>query len=199
MWSADKQLHHHLRLFDFPPQPDPLDQSLPFNETPRWCVSPLILEKILWDPMDCIPPGSSVHGILQARVLEWVAIPFSRGNFSTQGSNLGLLHCGQIFQFESLGKPIYSKGVCLFFFFLTFICLFGCAGSSLQHAGSNSCSTACEILVPGPGIKPMSPAQQAGFLTAGLPGKSLKGDLYQAQLISRCHLVSSLISQPPES
>ena len=30
------------------------------------------------DPMDCSPPGSSVHGILQARVLEWVAIPFSR-------------------------------------------------------------------------------------------------------------------------
>ena len=28
--------------------------------------------------MDCSPPGSSVHGILQARMLEWVAIPFSR-------------------------------------------------------------------------------------------------------------------------
>jgi len=34
----------------------------------------------LWDPMDCSPPGSSVHGILQARILEWVAIPFSRGS-----------------------------------------------------------------------------------------------------------------------
>ena len=32
----------------------------------------------LCDPMDCNPPGSSVHGILQARILEWVAIPFSR-------------------------------------------------------------------------------------------------------------------------
>ena len=29
-------------------------------------------------PLDCSPPGSSVHGILQARILEWVAIPFSR-------------------------------------------------------------------------------------------------------------------------
>ena len=35
----------------------------------------------LCDPMDCNPPGSSVHGILQARTLEWVAIPFSRGSF----------------------------------------------------------------------------------------------------------------------
>ena len=33
----------------------------------------------LWDPMDCNLPGSSVHGIFQARILEWVAIPFSRG------------------------------------------------------------------------------------------------------------------------
>ena len=31
----------------------------------------------LSDPMDCSPPGSSVHGILQARVLEWGAIAFS--------------------------------------------------------------------------------------------------------------------------
>ena len=31
----------------------------------------------LSDPMDCSPPGSSVHGTLQARVLEWVAIAFS--------------------------------------------------------------------------------------------------------------------------
>ena len=33
----------------------------------------------LCDPMDCRPPGSSVHGILQARILEWVAVPSSRG------------------------------------------------------------------------------------------------------------------------
>ena len=32
----------------------------------------------LSDPMDCSLPGSSVHGILQARMLEWIAIPFSR-------------------------------------------------------------------------------------------------------------------------
>ena len=32
----------------------------------------------LCDPVDCSPTGSSVHRILQARILEWVAIPFSR-------------------------------------------------------------------------------------------------------------------------
>ena len=50
----------------------------------------------LCNPMDCSPLGSSVHGILQARILEWVAIPFFRGVFHTHGSNLGLLHCRPI-------------------------------------------------------------------------------------------------------
>ena len=51
----------------------------------------------LCDPMDCSPPGFSVHGIFQARILEGGAIPFSRGIFLTQGSNLGLLHCSRFF------------------------------------------------------------------------------------------------------
>ena len=43
-------------------------------------VSPPCLT--LFNPMDYSPPGSSVHGILQARILEWVAIPFSRTHIS---------------------------------------------------------------------------------------------------------------------
>ena len=41
--------------------------------------------------MDCSPPGSSVHGILQARILEWVAISFSRGS-SPPSHQPGILH-----------------------------------------------------------------------------------------------------------
>ena len=44
----------------------------------------------LSEPMDCSPPGPSVHGILQARILEWVAMSSSKD--LPQGSNLGLLH-----------------------------------------------------------------------------------------------------------
>ena len=44
------------------------------------CAKSLQLCLILCDPMDCSPPGSSVHGILQARILEQVAISFSRGS-----------------------------------------------------------------------------------------------------------------------
>ena len=41
-------------------------------------VKSLQLCQILWDPMDYSPPGSLVHRILQARILEWVPIPSSR-------------------------------------------------------------------------------------------------------------------------
>ena len=44
-------------------------------------VKVLVLSRVWFcDPMGCSPPGSSVNGILQARLLEWVAFPFSRGS-----------------------------------------------------------------------------------------------------------------------
>ena len=47
------------------------------------CARVLVSQSCLTlsDPMDYSLPGSSVHGILQARILEWAAIPFSRGSF----------------------------------------------------------------------------------------------------------------------
>ena len=66
----------------------------------------------LCDPMDCSLPGSSVHRILQARILEWVAMSFFQGIFPDQGSNLGLLYYMQILY--HLGFSGGSKGrVCL--------------------------------------------------------------------------------------
>ena len=46
------------------------------------CVCAQLLQSCLTlcDPVDCSPPGSSIHGILQARVLKWVAMPFSGGS-----------------------------------------------------------------------------------------------------------------------
>ena len=47
-----------------------------------------------------------VHGILQARILDWVAVPFSRGSFPTQGWNPGLSHCRWIlYQLNHQGTP----------------------------------------------------------------------------------------------
>ena len=41
------------------------------------CVLATRLCPTLWDPMDCNPSGSYIHGILQARILEWIAISYS--------------------------------------------------------------------------------------------------------------------------
>ena len=63
----------------------------------------------LCDPMDCRSPGFSVHGIFQARILDQVAISYSRDSFSTQGLNPSFLH----WQVDSLplephGKPNWA-------------------------------------------------------------------------------------------
>ena len=56
-----------------------------------WWFSWLSHVQLYRNPMDCSLLGSSVHGILQARILEWVAISFSRG--SSQPRNWTLLSC----------------------------------------------------------------------------------------------------------
>ena len=50
------------------------------NHLGSLCVLVMQSCPALCDPMDCSLPGSSVHGIFQARILEWVAISFSRGS-----------------------------------------------------------------------------------------------------------------------
>ena len=76
----------------------PLTQSqAPGGQQPCVCVCVCVCVlagqscPILCDPMDCSLPGSSIHGILQARLLEWVAISFSRG--SSQPRNKTWVSC----------------------------------------------------------------------------------------------------------
>ena len=77
----------------------------------RESVKVLVIQSCptLCDPMDCSPPGSSVHGILQARILEWVAIP-SLGDLP----NPGVKPWSPALQVDSLpsespGKPLYRE------------------------------------------------------------------------------------------
>ena len=70
----------------------------------------------LCDPMDCSPPNSSAHGILQARILEWVDVPSSQGIFLTQGLSMGVACVGLIFLvwrlFSVSMSPAFFLGVC---------------------------------------------------------------------------------------
>ena len=59
---------------------EPLHPFFPPPPTPSMKVKVAQLCPTLCGPMDCSPPGSSVHGILQTRTLEWVAMPSSRGS-----------------------------------------------------------------------------------------------------------------------
>ena len=61
--------HYHFALF-------PANGLL---SEPQACVLRRFSRVQLYDPVDCSPPASSIHGILQARILEWVALPSSRG------------------------------------------------------------------------------------------------------------------------
>ena len=96
-------------LGSHPPLPLPVGYSTPVSLTPLLflalgnpiipCLCSLLLSRFnrvrLWDPMECSLPGCSVHGILQARILKWVAISFCRGFSQPWGSNphlLRLLH-----------------------------------------------------------------------------------------------------------
>ena len=65
----------------------------------------------LCDPMNCSLPGSSVHGIFQARILEWVAISFSRRSSPTQGSNPGLPHCRQTLYCLNHQEVFFNIGI----------------------------------------------------------------------------------------
>ena len=69
------------------------------------CVSVAQSCPTLCDPMDCSPPGSSVHRILQARILEWVAKSFSRGSSTWQADSLPFEPPGKIFLQCYRSKP----------------------------------------------------------------------------------------------
>ena len=70
----------------------------------------------LCDPMDCSLPGSSVHGIFQARILEWVAISFSRRSSQHLALNPGVWHCRQtLLPSEPPGNSPYAPMGTLFF------------------------------------------------------------------------------------
>ena len=109
--------HHSLHwLPPFSPlaSPAPLGCLLRMNICPTLC-----------DPKDCSPPVSNIHEILQARTLEWVAEPFSRGS-SQPRDRTHILHvsciAGRFFTTKPPGKPtvllwyllILQTEVCMF-------------------------------------------------------------------------------------
>ena len=150
----------------------------------------------------------TVHGIIQARILEWIAFPFSRGSSQPRNQTLVSHIAGRFFtSWATREAPKYSFRKILFIylfllvlglccctqafsgcceqgspfgpfmaFSLRWLLLFQSVGSRCM--GFNRCSTRTELLwgmwdLPGPGMEPVSSALAGGFLSTGLPEKSL--------------------------
>ena len=114
----------------------------------------------LWEPMDCSPPVSSNHAIFQARILEWVAISYSRGSSQPRDQILSLKSpalAGGFFTTVPSGKLPYLVGMSvfstlsfpcwvmctivrylLFSFWLTSLCVIGSGFIHLTRTDSNA-------------------------------------------------------------
>ena len=87
------------------------DSLTPSLQNMSWVVVVVLVPKsrlTLCDPVDCCLPGSYVHGILQARILECVAISFSRGSSQPRVWTLVSCIAGRFFSTEPPGKPPQS-------------------------------------------------------------------------------------------
>ena len=74
------------------------------------CAKLLQLSPTLCDSMDYSPEGSSVHGILQARILEWVAMPSSRGSSWSRDRTTSTYIAGRFFTTESPSQGTHFAG-----------------------------------------------------------------------------------------
>ena len=122
---------------------------LSYNNADQPCAALCLVAQLyptLCDPMDCSPPGSSVHGDTPGKNTWGGRRALLQGSFPTQGSNPGLLHCSWILYCpQTVTREAQEYW----------------SGQPIPPPGD----------LPDPGIKPGSPALQADSLSAELPGK----------------------------
>ena len=99
-----------------------------------WNISAQSFQSVwLCNSLDCSPPGSSVHRILRVRILEWVAMPFSRGTSQPRDwIHVPCTSCiaGRFFTAEPLGKPILESSL----IYLSIVCVLQCCPYGLFYS-----------------------------------------------------------------
>ena len=134
------------------------------------------------DPRNCSLPGSSVYEISQARILEWVAISFSKGSFRLRDWTYVSCTSGRFFTAESLGKPELLQGK-LNVSQLLWITL---ASWPLLDAWASGRSTDAWLLIRAEEVMLTIPAADL-FHNSKNTGLSSK--------ISNCHLLATCLSK----
>ena len=87
--------------------------------------------------MDCSPPSSSVHGISQARILEWIAISFSRGSSPHLGNlpkSVANIQTDQVQSFSETQDNLFRQED--FYYFIILIPILFIFGHAAPHGGS---------------------------------------------------------------
>ena len=97
------------------------------------CASDSVLSN-LCDPMDCSPPGSSVHGIFQARTLEWVGIPFSRGSSQPRDQTQVSCIAGRYLSYQGSPETLSNSLMSFSSFLVAFL---GCSMCSIMSSANN--------------------------------------------------------------
>ena len=147
------------------------------NYCKKWKVKVLVTQScpILCDPMDCGLPDSSVHGILQTRILEGVAIPFSRGSSQPRGCTHVSCTAGRFFTVLATRESESE---------ITQSCPTLCDPWTVAYQAPPSMGFFRQEYwsglpfpspgdAPNPGIKPGFPALEADALTSEPPGKPI--------------------------
>ena len=116
--------------------------------SPKVLVSQLCLT--LHYLMDCSPPSSYVHGILQARIVEWVAIPFSRGSSQPRDRTWVSLTAGRFFMVWATRIALYGAN---YFTVLYWFC----------HTSTWICHGCTRVPNPEPPFPPPSPYHPSGL------------------------------------
>ena len=140
------------------------------------CMCAKLLQSCLtlWDPMDCSPPASSVHGILQARKLEWVAMPSCSGSSQTRDwtcvSYVACTGRQVLYHGSHLGSPLISLQWCISrIIHFTCVSLTRLVGSMRAGTvfgwswipGASSLGLLCNVWAPHK-MKRQCPVQKAG-------------------------------------
>ena len=136
----------------------------------------------LCDPIHCSPRGSSVLGIIQERILEWVAISFFRGSFQPRDQTcVSCMSCiGRrvLYQLRHWGSPCWGWSLSRVWLFVTpwTAACQAPLSMSILHGQEHWSGLPClpSVDLPNPGVEPRSPALQADSLPSEPSGKHVK-------------------------